>query len=371
MNLNFSTALQALGPTQVFDIANATRPPAWYLWNMLLPESNFNTYNIDQGSMTVRSTMAGLAATDSPYPPTGVTEVSTFMEDSAKIANYSILPERAVRRIQADLAGLGMQNSQDYVVNEVLNYLDKVIVQGHIDVFEWLRGEAIQNGALAWNFNQMNLVVDYGIPAANVLTTRTGDDTWDGSTSQFWTDIRLLQAVLQYNVRAFILHPSTLTKIIDNSVNDIEMVQYTDHNNGTQSYTFRRLLGANERISSDFRDTITLIAYGLEGEVLDPSEASKTKIVPFMQEGKIVAIGNNRRNGYRVGEGSTDDPEKDKALGYTHIAPTVEGGGAPGRWAQLFTPEDMPMQLHGRGVTNGLPVIEAPAKIAIATSDLT
>jgi hypothetical protein len=61
---------------------------------------------------------------------------------------------------------------------------------------------------------------------------------------------------------------------------------------------------------------------------------------------------------------------KEGDLGYTHIGPTVEGGGQMGRWAQLFTPEQLPMQLHGRAVTNGLPVVETPEKIAIASSDL-
>lgn len=371
MNLNFSAALQALGPDAVFKIVNDVRPPNWYLWNQLLPETPYPTYSIDSGDMTVRSAMAGLAGTDSPYPPTGIVEISTFMEDTAKLANYVTLPERAMRRIQADLMHLGITASQSYVADEVLNFLDKVILQGHIDAMEWLRAQAITTGAIAWNFNNMNLVVDYGIPAANILATRTGTAAWDSTASEFWTDIRLLQAALQYNVRAFVVHPTTLTKIIDNDVNKIEMVQYTDSQNGSQSYTFKRLIGTNERIATDFRDTVTLIAYGLEGEVLDASEDSKTKVVPFMTQGKIVAIGNNRRNGYRVGEGATDDPDRDRALGYTHLAPTVEGGGAPGRWAQVFVPEAMPMQLHGRAVTNGLPVIEAPDKIAIATSDLT
>ena len=130
------------------------------------------------------------------------------------------------------------------------------------------------------------------------------------------------------------------------------------------------MIGDTERRDSDSRRTIQLIAYGLEAEVLDIASTTPQKL-PFMQEGKILAVANAGRSGYRVGEGSTDDPEREGALGYTHIAPTVEGSGNMGRWAQLFTPENMPMQLHGRAVTNGLPVIETPDKIAIASSDLT
>jgi hypothetical protein len=148
------------------------------------------------------------------------------------------------------------------------------------------------------------------------------------------------------------------------------MVAYRDLGNGSQSYTFRRLIGTTERVDTDFRNTIEIIAYGLEGEILDITNLGQSTVVPFMQEGKILAIANAQRSGYRVGEGSTDNPYLSMSLGYTHIAPTVEGGGQSGRWAQLYTPEALPMQLHGRAVTNGLPVIEVPEKIAIASSDL-
>lgn len=371
MNLNFATALSALGPDAPFVYANGVRPPQWYLFNSLLPEMNEPTYSVDGGSMTVLSTMAGLAALDSPYPPTGLTQVSTFVEKVPKVANYVTLPEEAIRRMQGILRDLGQNDSIDFIQNEVLNFLEKVIMQGHFDTFEWLRAQALLNGQIDWTFNNMNLNVDYGIPAANILTTRTGTAAWDSTASAFWDDIALLQAALHYNVRAFVLHPNTMSKILDNSVNNIELIQFTDLQNGTQTYTFTRLIGTTERRDSDQRRTIQLIAYGLEAEVMNPSGPDGTQKLPFMQEGKILAVANAGRTGYRVGEGATDDPLRSGSLGYTHIAPTVEGGGQMGRWAQLFTPENMPMQLHGRAVTNGLPVIETPEKIAIASSDLT
>lgn len=371
MNLNFATALSGLGPDAAFLYANEVRPPSWYLFNSILPEQNQPDYSIQNGSMTIRSAMAGLAGLDSPYPPTGVTEVSTFIEKVAKVANYVSLPEQVIRRMQGTLRNMGQPDGIGFIQNEVLNFLDKVILQGHFDTFEWLRAQALVSGAISWKFNNMTLAVDYGIPAANILTTRTGTASWDSTASAFWADIALLQSTLHYNVREFVVHPNTLTKIINNSVNAIEMINFTDAQNGTQEYTFTRLVGTTERRDSDSRYTVKLRAYGLEAEVLDlASGSTNTQKLPFMQEGKIMAIANPGRTGYRVGEGATDDPYKSTALGYTHIAPTVEGGGAEGRWAQLFVPEELPMQLHGRAVTNGLPVIETPEKIAIASSDL-
>jgi len=371
MQLNFATALAELGQDAAFTFANGVRPPAWYKFNEFLPEMNEPTYTIDSGSMTIRSAMAGLTGMDSPYPPTGVSEVSTFLEETAKLANDVTLTEQATRRMQIILRGMGKPDGIDFIVSEVLNFLEKVIIQSHVDAMEWLRAQALLNGAIDWTFNDQNLVIDYGVPAGNILTTRTSTAAWDSTASEFWTDVRLLQSVLQYNIRALIVHPKTLTSIIDNDVNKIEMVAYSDLGNGQQSYTFRRLIGTNERLDSDFRSTIEVIAYGLEGEILDVANPGKTILVPFMQEGKMLAVSNAARTGYRVGEGSTDDPRLNASLGYTHIAPTVEGQGQMGRWARLYTPEDMPMQLRGQGVTNGLPVIEVPEKIAIASSDLT
>jgi hypothetical protein len=113
--------------------------------------------------------------------------------------------------------------------------------------------------------------------------------------------------------------------------------------------------------------------YDGEGDVIDPADPSKVKHLPFMTPGKLLYVGNNRRSGYRVGEGSTPDPIRDQALGYTHLAPTVESGGAPGRWAQLVTPQLQPWELHAMGAENGLPVREdvtsTEAKTVTLSSD--
>lgn len=372
MNFNFEEALESLGADATFMIAAEARPPADYLFNTLLPERNEPGYTVKSADMTVRTTMAGLVGLDSPYPPSGITELSTFLQEVAKVANETTLTEAALRRLQAIMQQRMVAGTldNDYLVNEALNFLNKVIIQAHLDRAEWMRGQALVNGAIDWTFNTITYQVDYGVPKGNVLANRTGTDTWDGSTSKFWTDVRLLIAALRYNVRAFIVHPDTLWAILNNDANKAEVLRQDSFTNGTNQVTLRRLIGNNERPSQDNRDTVTLIAYGGEGEIIDLANPGHTITVPFMPSGKLLAVGNNNRSGYRVGEGSTNDPEEDKALGYTHIAPTVEGGGRPGRWAQLSVPDGMPMHLRGRGVSNMLPVIEAPKKIAIASSDL-
>lgn len=372
MNFNFADALESMGADTVFMIAAEARPPADYLFNTLLPERNEPTYTVKASDMTVRATMPGLTGMDSPYPPSGVVDLSTFLAETAKIANQSHLSEAALRRLQALMQQMQANGNldNDFLAGEALNFLQKVIIQAHLDRAEWLRGQALVFGEIDWSFNQINLAINYGVPDAHFLTERSGNDTWDGSTSKFWTDVRLLMAALRYNVRAFVVHPDTLWAILNNDVNKAEVLRQDAFSNGTNQVTLRRLIGDSDRASSDNRDTVTLIAYGSEGEIPDLANPGQTVNVPFMPAGKLLAVGNNARSGYRVGEGSASDPTEDKALGYTHIAPTTEGGGRPGRWAQLYVPEALPMQLHGRGVSNLLPVIEAPQKIAVASSEL-
>lgn len=368
MELNFIEAITALGPRAAFRIANAVRPPTNYLFNTILPEMAKPSYYVDSANMTVRSTMAGLVGMDSPYPPGGVVEVSTFLEQSAKMAIDVALTEGALRQIQELLAQvmMGGGGSKEALSQEALNFLNKVIIQALLDRAEWLRGQCLVTGEIDWTFNKKSLSVDYGIPSGNFLTSRTGNDAYNGSTSKFWTDVRAAQRLLRYSVRAVIAHSDTINAIVDNEANNALI---TSQSVGGFSLRRYKDVEGNTVPSADARDTITLIAYDEEGEIFDPADPSTTITVPFMPTGKLLFVGNNNRSGYRVGQGSTDDPTEDLALGYTHVAPTVEGG-APGRWARLFTPQDEPWQLRGQGVQNLLPVLENPKKVVVATSTI-
>lgn len=371
MILDFAVALARLGANAGFRIANEVRPDSDYALNGLLPETNQPTYDVKAANMTIRATMAGLVGMDSAYPPGGVVQSARFMAESAKIANEVYMPEETLRQLQTILQQMGLtQNATvDYITNEALNFLNKVIIQPHRDTMEWLRGQALAKGAIDWTFNQKRLQIDYGIPSGNKLTARTisNSDAYGSASSKFWDDVREARRVLKYNVRAFYLNSRTMDAILFNNANAVEVLNQTD-----MAVTVRRLrtIGGNTVSSSDARDTVTFNLYDGEGEIMNPSNPATTTILKFIPDGKIIAIGNNLRSGYRVGEGSTPNPEADRAVGYTHIAPTVEGGGRMGRWAELYTPEGKPYQLHGRAVTNGLPVIEAPEKIAILTTEL-
>lgn len=357
MDFSFAEALRSLGRDAGFRIINTQRPSNEYLFNTLLPEVNKTSYYVEDAFMVIRTTMAGLVGMSSPYPPGGVVEASTFLEKSAKIAQQISLEEEAIRQLQEILRQRGLQGAatNNFLVDEALGFYDKVVVQAQMDTAEWLRGRALIDGAIDWTFNNKNLNVDYQVPTDYFGATRTGNDAYtaDHADNKFWVDHRAALAKLKYNVRAIIARTDSILALIANQ----DRLKLDVSQNGNV-FTLRRYRtrGNAEVLSGDVQDSLSIIAYDGEGEVIDPADTSKTIIVPFMDNNKLLYVANNRANGYRVGEGSTRDPVRDMALGITHVAPTVEGGGRPGRWGDMYTPQDEPWALVGRGATNLLPV---------------
>ena len=374
MEFSFREALDKLGRNAGFRIINEARPANADLFNTLLPEVNKASYYVDNGHMIIRSIMAGLVGMSSPYPPGAMMETSTFLEKTGKIANKVTLEEEALRQIQELLTQRGLMGvaRTEFLADEVLNFQEKVILQGHMDTAEWLRAESLFTGKIDWTYNGIHLDIDYGVPSSFFGTHRTGNDryTADHADNKFWADHYAALAALRYNVRTIIAHTKTILQIINNDRLKLEVSQ-----NGNV-FTLRRYRtrGNGEIVSSDTRDRLEIVAYDLEGEVLNPADTSKTIRIPFARMGKLLYIGNNQRSGYRVGEGSTPDPVRDMALGYTHVAPTVEGGGTMGRWGRLFIPEDAQWSIRGEGVSNLLPVREdvraTEAKTYVLSTDL-
>ena len=370
MLFSFVAALLALGPEAAFRLINQARPAASYLFASILPERPMRSYEVKNASMTVRSTMAGLVGMDSPFPPSGVVDASTFLERSAKVANQVVMSEEAIRTLQDLLMYLQISgaSTNERMVEEVLNFSNALLIQPHLDVAEWLRGQALCTGAIAWTFNGLNLAIDYGVPAGNKLTNRTGTAAYSGNASAFWTDIRAQGKLLRKASRIIrIAHPDLIEDIVANPVNNVRVIS----EDATQ-VSLQRMISQNgvNTPSSDARDTVQIVKYGMEAEVIDPTDTSKTKLVPFMVKTKLVAIGAGVQNGYQVGAGSRQP--QDWELGYTHLAPTVEASGAPGRWARVYTPEQRPWQLVGEAVSNLLPVVDTRAadRLVIASSDL-
>lgn len=368
MQFDLSQAIAAIDRNQIFQIGNGARPAGNYIFNAILPEENRNSYEAKSGSMTIRATMAGLVGMDSNYPETGFAESEEFAKKVAKIANRSRLPEKLLRELQELLLRLNGNGTTQAIQDTALNFLDKIIVQAHLDTMEWLRGQALFTGKIDWTFGKIRLLVDYGIPAANMLPARTGAQGYGGEESMFWADVRTMNRQQNAGVKTRIMHPDTKEMILGNDKNMIELVS-EDTNTGAFSVKKYRIIGGVPVLSSDPRDQASFITYGEEGEVYDQNDTTKTKTVPFCPRGAILTVGAYNGKRFTVGSGSTPPPTPVQ-LGITHIAPTVEGGGTAGRWTNVYTPQNEPYAIEARGVTNGLPLIEASERLSVSTTEM-
>ena len=154
---------------------------------------------------------------------------NTFRETVAKMGIAQTLTEQMQRDLQAfyDRAVLDGGDTTALLVQTVLNFVNKLLLQPLYDREEWMRGQALFTGEIDWTYNGIELALDYGIPSANIFATRTGNNAYGGSTSTFWADWTAAQTLLRRNVRAVIGDSTTVNTIINNVSNSVEVVSQT------------------------------------------------------------------------------------------------------------------------------------------------
>lgn len=372
MIIDFKGLLDEMEDTEIFAVANDARPGSDYLLASVLPEVKRRGYSAKSSKMRIKSTMAKLVAMDSPYPRSGVSERSGFEHALAKMAVEMPFPEAYLRELRELVQDLLAQNvdGKEQLVETMFNFTDKLLVQPHLDTAEWLRGQAIFTGAIDWECDGIHLEVDYGIPDGNFLTARTGSDAYGGATSKFWTDWHAAQRILKNRVTGVLMRTETLQTIMYNPVNGIKVVSADDVGG---IFKFQRVVAMNgvNVVSDDARDNITVFVHDGEGEVLDETlmGTGATKVLPFVPVGAIGVIGKYDNRQFVVGTGSTPDPTPIQ-LGYTHVGPTEEGNGRLGRWANAYVPQGQQWQFIGQSAANVLPVIDAPERIVIMTTEV-
>ncbi len=374
MIIDFKGLLNAMEDNELFTLANEARPGDNYLLNAILPERPRRGYSAKAGSMTILATMSRLVGMDSPYPRGGAAKASSFEHKIAKTAIEMPFPEeylRELRELVNDLINL-QQDGHEVVLETMFNFTNKLLVQPLLDTAEWMRAQAIITGELDWQSDDIHLEVDYGIPAANFLTARTGADGYGGSTSKFWVDWHAAQRLLKNRVRAVFMNSTTMETILYNPVNNIKPIRI-DQENGIFEFQRYTTIGGNVVVSEDIRDRFTAFTYDDAGEVLDSANplSGETIDVPYVPDGSVVFIGQNDKKAFEIGTGSTNESENTPlSLGYTHIGPTEEANGRLGRWANAFVPQGREWQFIGQSVQNILPIIQRPELIVNATTDI-
>ncbi|GGO32694.1 major capsid protein [Deinococcus humi] len=384
MNLTWAQVIASLSAGRaLIQIANTPPAAAEYLGGRFLPRVQRPDYDIAGGQIEIRSVMAGHVGMDSAYPQGSAIQLRDYGHKTAKLAQAIELGEEPARNLQKLLllaqAGQAQGRSvQDFMGEAGLNLFTKGVVQSLDDSAEYLTMQALTRGKIDWTFNGRQLKVDYKVPAANRVSL-TGTAKFSGPDSQFWKQLTAGEKKVKGSV-GVVMSQDTLQVILDNPVHRIEVVSdvYSPERN-IRTVQIRKLarmvatadggVGYTAETTSDQRTSATLIGYGREGQIIDPTTPGETIGVQMVPDNVVAVIGRNTSNELVSLNGT---PLPQQALGYYHVAPTVEGtwrGEALGRWGRIYSPENNPYLLVGEGVENGLPVIRNGERLFIIESE--
>lgn len=352
-----------------FAIAKARVIPNDYLFlSTILPMRLKPTFDINGGSIRIYPTMAQLTPMDSPYRPIGFMESSTLKESTAKFTGLMSFPEKTLRdlmELERDIAinNIGNSNGGAVInaqrVNALLNFAE-MLLKSQYDNYEYLCGKVLTEGLFSVSGSGgLTLAVNYGVPAGNIKT-RSGTASYYNTATEYKNDVRFSYTILKNPVQ--IMNYNTYLSIINNPYNNAEVV--------VNSGNTREIVFVNTsqlRPVNDVRDRVKIIIYNKSASLVD---AAGTKFsVPMLPDGRIIVIGEETPDGFELLEGSTPDPTRNWELGYTHIAPTIEGGTS-GFFQEIYTPQSEKYTVIGKTVSNGLPMLINPNRLVILKTDM-
>lgn len=366
---------------------NANMPGDYYL-EQFMPSENRPDWHTTGGTMTIVPTILGEVAMDTPYPPMGNMQASSFFEKISKFAGQMFFTEAQQRELVNMINGLRVAASMDLRdgygdINTQFNMISQTgradgntingarinailgisaaIQKSHFDTREYLRGQAMTEGAINYVFNNVKMDIDYKIPANNIKTY-TVNDRFDQSASKWWDFVKL--AYKMFANPKFIMNSNAYYDIVDNDVNKIETIDITGMDRRIAKYRSDAITQKR-----DARERLSLTVYNKAGAIMDvPTNSLKSKA--FIKDKRVVVVGDMLNgDGIELANAGVTDPDNELRLGYTHVGPTIEGGGRPGIYARIFSPEGKPYQVLAETATNMLPVIWNPKKLLIAKFD--
>lgn len=384
MNLTWADVIAALSAgRQLLLIANTAPNAAEYISGRFLPRVDMPDFDVESGQMEIKTVMAGHVGLDSKLPKGSALQLSNFKGKVAKFGQALELGEEEARQLHKLLllaqAGQAAGRSvQDFMGEAGLNLYTKGPVQACDDTAEYLALQALTKGKIDWTFNGRRLFVDYKVPAANRVSL-VGEQRLSGPKSRFWEVVSQGEKTIRGSV-GILMSQNTLQDILDNPVHRIEVQSDTySAQRNVRTVRVRKLprmvanadgtIGYTAETTGDQATSATLIGFAREGQIIDPTEPGETIGVPMIADNTIAMIGRNDSNQL---VSLTGTPVPVNALGYVHVAPTVEGmwrGEPLGRWGRLFTPENDPYMLVAELVENSLPIIRNSARLFIIESE--
>lgn len=375
------------GDNFAFRLARNANAPGDLLFNKMLPRENRASWHTSGGTMTITPTILNDVAMDSDPAPMGNLESSLFSEKISKFGGQMFFNEAQQRewiemendiRLSASREGLnvagdmegqlrmfgetGMADSNT-INGRRLNIIANVIRSmqlSHFNTSEWLGGEALTEGKIEYNFSGLEMKIDYKIPSTQIKDY-SGNDRFDQSASKWWTFVRYCYKTFRNPM--FYMNSNSYYDIVENDVNKIQEQFITGDVRPMSKYrddAVTQKQDANERVNVNI--------YDKAGAIMDVSTKSLTT-KPFLKNKRVVVIGELNTSQIELTLGGVTDPDNNLRIGYTHVGPTVEGGGRSGIYANIYTLPHKPQQIFTDTYVNMLPVILNPKKIIIAKFD--
>jgi hypothetical protein len=367
---------------------NANTPDDYLFSNRVLPRTNKPTWNITGGTLTITPTDLKPVAMDATPAPMGNLQATFLNEQISKFGGQMFFNEKQQRELltmEQEIylnAGLNGGASPYGDINTQMNMLsttgraDSATINGarinrilgiinfiklaHWNTSESLAGEALTEGVLDENFSGLDVTVDYKVPAANIKTY-SGTDRFDQSASKWWTFVRL--AYKMFRNPQFYGNSNAYFDIVENPVNKVREQFLTGDVRPMSKY--------NENVitqKQDANERMNFNVYDKAGAVMDPR--LKTLVSkPFLKDKRVIVIGELNTSQIELELGGVTDPDNALRLGYTHVGPSIEGGGRPGIYANIYTENHKPMQLFVDTYVNMLPAILNGKKLMIAKFD--
>lgn len=375
MLLNFGDILRRIRDSRGMtfpEYGRAARTPADYLLTRFLPEVNKPTYSWTAGGYQIRTTLAHIVSMDTPALGGGLIETTVASGQTLKSGFRENFPEAVLRDLQAWLA-VDATTGGDRAVQQVLNFYQKFLLQSQWDLRELARARFLSGTPGKVSLTAQNgqaVEVDFNLPSSHILTSRTGTSGYAGTASKFWEDYRAARRLLGYAPMVGLCHPETADITVHNEANNIAF----DQANG--EYRVRRF-DRRDSANVPTGDSLTLLTYNKQAEVMrvDGSGNVVYDKVNFIEPGKITWIATGAPSmALDMELGSAEEPlsaeDRALALGYTHIGPTVEGGGAVGMFTDIYTVPDEPWALKAHSYANWMPVADNVKRIVVASTEI-
>lgn len=375
MEFNFRTVLGQLTSDEIRTLSRQADPTKTYLMNSLLPDREVPSYKASGGNFSVTGTLASPVPMDTDFPEAGIMGIQTIEQSTFKFGASLLMPEKVLRELQEMLKqmlseGRSEGDKQRLMAGTAVNFFREYVINPFDETREYLKARAITEGLISYSSNKVEVAADYGVPVGNILATRAGVAAYNGNASVFLDDIKTARQKLGQDVRATLMNGDTLDSILNNPLhNFIVVAESYSPDRTVRTVNVRqavKLTGQTGVSALDItpQSSYTFIGYSRTAKLFNPDDPNTPIAKKLIDDGRVVVIG-NRLSTEIIPRLNNDGGN---TLGYYHVAPTVEGNGALGRWAEIYVPQEMPWSIRARAAENSIPMFDAASRVVLLKS---